>query len=105
MNLIQTIIFSMNFIYRFLLLFVLALLAGPLYAITINALIAFEVFQVTENSPNLGAEITRKSVFVWMGSLVVGLIGLFSSQKISYFLYSIPLLAPSAFAILYAASL
>lgn len=94
----------MIYIYRFLLLIVCALLAGPLYALTINMMIAFDVFQTGEVNFTMGEAMTRKSVFIWMGSLIIGAVGIFVKAKNFYF-FAVPLIAPSLFALIYTLSL
>lgn len=94
----------MVYIYRFLLLIVFSLLAGPLYALTINMLIALDVFQTGEVNFTMGENMTRKSVFIWMGGLIIGASGIFVKAKNFYF-FAVPLIAPSLFAIIYTLNL
>lgn len=94
----------MIYIYRFLLLIVFALLAGPLYALTINMMIALDIFQTGEVNFSMGEAITHKSALIWMGSLIIGAVGIFIKSKNFYF-FAVPLIAPSLFSIIYALSL
>ncbi len=94
----------MIYIYRFLLLIVFAVLAGPLYAITVNIMIALDIFQSGEVNFTMGEEMTRKAALIWMGSLLIGATGIFVKTKNFYF-FSVPLIAPSLFALMYAPSL
>lgn len=95
----------MTYIYRILLLVVFAVLAAPLYALTVNLLIAFEIFESTQVTYSLGETMTLKSTYIWMGSLIIGIIGIFMPPKIYMYFFTVPLIAPSLFAIIYTLSL
>lgn len=95
----------MNIAYKIIVFIILALLAGPLYALTINLLIMADVFSNSGASSNIGEELITKAVFVWMGSLVFGIASLFIKHKSHKLLVAVPLIAPSLFAIIYALSL
>jgi hypothetical protein len=96
---------NMNTAYRITILIILALLAGPLYALTINLLIMANVFDSTGLDYNLGEDLSHKAAFIWMGSLVFGIASLFTKNNWQKILVTMPLVAPSLFAILYALSL
>jgi hypothetical protein len=95
----------MIYIYRILLFIILAILAGPLYALMINILIATNIFESSEVNFSLGESMTKKATYVWLVSLVIGLVGVFVRHKKYFYFFFIPLIAPSAFAVIYAISL
>jgi hypothetical protein len=95
----------MDLVYRITVIIVLALLAGPLYALTINILIMGGAIDGSVISYNLGEDLSSKAALVWMGSLPFGVISLFVKNKWGKLLSAFPLIAPSIFSILYALNL
>lgn len=81
----------------------IALAALPLYAVTVNALVYFQIITPELADAGYGNELTMKAMFVWMGCLLPGAIAIFVQQKWARILYFSPLYAPSLFAAIYTA--
>ncbi len=81
-------------------LVVISFLGGTLYAICVNAFVYFGA--MPENLPDgtgYGNYLTQQAAFVWMASIVVGIISLFIRQNWRLIFYFAPLYAPSLYAI------
>ncbi len=90
-----------TFAFRFTGLIVIALLAGPLYALTMNLLILANQIPQELIDKAYGSVLTRQCVFVWLFCLPVGFGSIFLKQNWRHALYLSPLYAPSAFAVIY----
>ena len=95
----------MEIIYRILTFVILAVLAGPLFAFTVNVLIKIETIPSGELSSSLGEDVTMKAIYVWMWALLPATISLFIKQSWGRYLTALPLIAPSIFAVIYSMSL
>ncbi len=87
---------------KIVILITLSLLGGIFYALTANFLIMGNMIPTDSASGNFGYDMTSKTVFIWLVSVMLGIVSLFIKQKWRYILLLCPLLAPSAFAFLFA---
>jgi hypothetical protein len=92
---------SKVFALRFVGLILIALAAGPLYALVMNLLLATEQITPDMVEAAFGSVLTNKCVYIWLGCLLLGFGSLFAQENWRYVLYFSPLYAPSLFAILY----
>ena len=90
-----------TFALRFTGLIVIALLAGPLYALTMNLLILAQQIPQELIDKAYGNTLTLKCVYVWLAGLLLGFGAIFIKQDWRYILYLSPLYAPSVFAVIY----
>lgn len=90
-----------TFLIRLLGLVIIALSAGPLFALTMNLLLAAGMIPQELIDKAFGSALTMKCVYVWMGCLLLGFGSLFVQGNWRYLLYLSPLYGPSFFAILY----
>jgi len=93
-----------NFLIRFGGFVLIALAALPLFAVTVNALIYFEMIPPELGEKGYGGDMTKIAMFVWMGCLVLGAIAIFVQQSWAKIFYFSPLYAPSLFAVVYTVS-
>jgi hypothetical membrane protein len=90
-----------EFLIRFLGFVVIAVAAGPFFALTFNALVLFDVIPQEVKDTAFGNELIFKSVVVWCGSLILGFIGIFPKESWRHVLYFSPIYAPSLYAAIY----
>ena len=90
-----------NFALRFAGLIVIALAAGPLYALTMNLLIIAKQIPQELIDKAFGNTLTLKCVYVWLACLLIGFGSIFIKDSWRHILYFSPLYAPSVFAIIY----
>jgi hypothetical protein len=90
-----------TFFLRFGGLIVIALAAGPLFAVTMNVMIYFQLFPESLVDKAFGNVLTMKAIYVWMGCLLAGFGSLFLKEQWRLILYFSPLFAPSIFAVIY----
>lgn len=90
-----------TFAFRFAGLILIALLAGPLYALTMNLLILAQQIPQELIDKAYGNVLTLKCVYVWLACLLVGFASIFLKQSWRHALYFSPLYAPSVFAVIY----
>ncbi len=94
----------MQMLFKIIILITLSLLGGLLYSFSANILIITNLLPAETVSSNFGYEMTSKAVFVWIVSVILGVISLFIEKKWRYFLLLCPLILPSLFALLYSLS-
>ncbi len=82
-------------------LVVASLLGGALYPVTVNILIYFQMMPPEQMGQAFGIVLTNKTVYVWLGANLLGIIALFIPQSWGKILYFSPLYAPSLFAVVY----
>lgn len=90
-----------TFFIRFAGLIIIALAAGPVYAVTVNLLILLNLIPIELADKAYGNILTMKAIYVWTGCLLVGFGALFLKEKWGLILYFSPLYAPSLFAIIF----
>ena len=90
-----------TFALRFAGLIVIALAAGPLYALTMNLLIITKQIPEELIAKAYGNTLTLKCVYVWLVCLLAGFGSIFLKDSWRYILYFSPLYAPSVFSIIY----
>ncbi len=90
-----------EFFIRFLGFLVIAVAAGPIFALTFNGLVLFDLIPQEVKDTAFGRELIFRSVVVWCGSLLLGFIGVFPRESWRYVLYLSPLYAPSLYAIIH----
>lgn len=90
-----------EFFIRFLGFVVIAVAAGPFFALTFNALVLFDFIPQEVKDTAFGRELIFRAVVVWCGCLLLGFIGIFPKESWRYVLYFSPLYAPSLYAIIH----
>jgi hypothetical protein len=95
----------MKIFFRLLVLIILALCGGLVYSLTVNILIMSNIVPTESLSNAFGYEMTNRAVLVWIGSTALAFISVFIDAKWRYILLTIPIIAPSLYAVLYALSL
>ena len=90
-----------EFLIRFLGFVVIAVAAGPVFALTFNALVLFDMVPQEIRDTAFGHQLTFKSVMVWCGSLVLSFVGIFPKESWRYVLYFSPVYAPSLYAVIH----
>lgn len=88
-----------TFLIRFTFLICVALAAGPVYAITFNALIFAGAIPQELMNKAYGTMITTRAAFIWMGAVAAGFISIFIKDEWRYILLFSPIYAPSLYAI------
>lgn len=86
---------------RFAILIGIALAAGPVYAITFNALVFFGAIPQELMDKAYGTTLTMQAAFVWMGAVTAGVISIFIKDDWRYILLFSPVYAPPLFAIIH----
>ena len=86
---------------RFLGFVVIAVAAGPFFALTFNALVLFDLIPQEVKDTAFGRELIFKSVVVWCGALILGFIGIFPRESWRHVLYFSPIYAPSLYAVIH----
>ncbi len=94
----------MDYVLKFIVLISLTLLGGLLFALTINLLIMSQAIPSESLNADFGREITHKAIYVWLGSIILGIVSIFIKQKWRYVLLISPLILPSLFAFIYSLS-
>ncbi len=84
-----------TFALRFIFLIVIAIAAGPVYAITVNAMVFFGI------APYDGTALTMQAVYVWLGCLLIGFGSMFIKDDWRLTLYLSPLYAPSLYILVF----
>ncbi len=79
----------------------IALLAGPVYALTVNALVLAQLIPAELVDKAFGNILTLRAIYVWIGCLLVGFASIFLKANWRYIFYFSPLYAPSLFAVIY----
>jgi len=90
-----------TFFIRFAGLIVIALLAGPLYAITVNFLVLTNMIPPDLVDKAYGNVLTLRTIYVWIGCLLVGFASIFARGSWRYIFYFSPLYATPIFAVVY----
>ena len=88
-------------LFRLLILITLSLLGGLLYPLTINLMVMADMFSTETMEGNFGYELTQKTVFVWLGAILIGFSALFIRSHWYKILICCPLIAPTLFALVY----
>ena len=89
------------FFYRFAGFILIAISAIPLYALTVNVLLFFNLIPQDLRDTAFGHEMTFKAVVVGCGCLVLGFAGIFPKESWRHVLYFSPAYAPSLYAIIH----
>ncbi len=89
------------FLLRFAGLILLAALAWPLYAITVNGLLWFDLISPELIEQGYGHALTLRMVFVWLTAIAAAFASIFVKDDWRLVLYLSPLYTPSLFAIAY----
>lgn len=92
-----------TFALRFIGLVIVALAAGPLYAVTVHLLVLSGLIPENLMDKAYGSALMSKSAFIWMGALLLGFCSIFLKDSWRYILYFSPLYAPALFAVVYTA--
>lgn len=82
-------------------LIAIALAMFPLFGLTMNMLLYFELIPSGVIDKAAGNVITMRSMYVWLGCLVLGFASLFLKDSWRYILYFSPLYGPCVFAVIY----
>ncbi len=90
-----------EFFIRFAGLILIALAAGPLYAVTFNLLVFFNIVPLENADKAFGTIVTTRATYVWLACLLPGFASLFMRTKWRLLLYFAPLFAPSLFAVFF----
>ena len=94
----------MQMLLKILILITISLLGGLTFSIAVNIMIMTNIVDADTVQGGFGYLMTSKAVFIWILSVILGIISLFIKQKWRYFLLFSPLYAPIIFALLYALS-
>jgi ABC-type microcin C transport system permease subunit YejB len=86
---------------RFLGLMVLVVAGFYAFALTTNILILIHAFPQELVDKAFGVELAQKTMFVLVGSTLLGLVAVFLKEQWRLILYFSPLYAPSLFAVIY----
>ena len=91
----------MQIFYKLIILFIMLALGWLLPSLIINLLLKANMLGAEFSSDNLKSMV-EKIALIWIGTGALGIISLFIKQKWRYILLLSPLLAPSAFVIIFA---
>lgn len=94
----------MQILLKILILITISLLGGLVFALAVNVMIMTNIVDADSVQGGFGYLMTSKAVFIWIVSVVLGIVSLFIKQKWRYFLLFSPLYAPILFALLYTLS-
>ena len=95
----------MTYMLRLLILFSLSLLGGLVFSLSINFLIMGGLISADSVNEDFGQTLIEKAVYVWIGAVALGLIGVFMEYKTTRIaLFACPLILPSLFALIYTLS-
>jgi cell division protein FtsW (lipid II flippase) len=95
----------MTYILRLLILFTFSLLGGLFFSLSVNFLIMGGLISAESVNENFGQTLIEKAVYVWIGAVALGLIGVFMEYKaLRLTLIACPLLLPAIFALVYTLS-
>jgi len=89
------------FFIRFGGLIILTLLGGMLWALIVNLLLMADLMPTDDVSSGFGQILTHQSMLVYMGSIIIGIIGIFIRDTWRWVLYLCPLYAASVFAVIH----
>jgi hypothetical protein len=94
----------MQLFLRIIILITLSLLGGLIFSFAVNLMVITGIVNVDNVRSGFGYEMTEKAVFVWIASVIIGIISIFMKSRWRCLLLLCPLFAPSVFAFLYAFS-
>lgn len=90
-----------DYIFKILLLIIIAAAGLLLVPLTINLMIWADILNSESVSPEFLQTTLQKSVFVWLGAVLIGITSLFITQSWRIALLLCPLLLPSLFMLIY----
>ena len=91
----------MQMLYKILVLLLVIAAGYMLVPLFVNLMIKFDLIDAASLTPELGADLVQKSVFVWMGAIILGIISLFIQQSWRIVLLLSPLVLPTLFLLVY----
>lgn len=91
----------MTYLFRFLTLVVLSLIGGLIVPVLFHLMIKFGLLNPDTAPEGFGNIMLEKATYVWMASVVIGLVGVFIKQEWRIALLLCPLTLPALFAVIY----
>ncbi len=89
------------FFLRFAGFLLIAVAALPVFAITVNALVALNLIPEELKDKAFGNELTFRAVIVWCGALISGFAGIFPRENWRHVLYFSPMYAPALYIVIH----
>jgi hypothetical protein len=91
-----------DIIFKILLLIITAILGWIMMAFTPNILLILGLFPENAQEIGFGPSLISKSILVWAISMILCILLVFLKPQAKFIAYSLPIIAPSIFAFIYA---